>query len=364
MKALELSRDAISRMEKSFWSLIQWISRITALSKIAVFVLSGGLITAAAATFSYVSNHPLRATALGTIAAISLPIAAILYCVTPRPGSYYPRYYAWYRHPLRKVLWRPGGVQLHHVKDGRIIIGEFHCSFFVNRGRIVPKRFSLEFDSQPHPLPVLMQVQHQYVGCEKIAYVPRGSWIHCRARILKNTQRPDDGVTNHPSVGEFYSLFGPFDLIFEAEGYSFIHRFSRYELEMMIRGQEIVLHPPAPISPKLKDTAATRSEASLAREKGTASTLINTYWMLHFNPRHLNGTKEITFKTDGTIGKGRNSNEHTWLVEGGFLDIVRENGDLQNRFQYDPESNAFLCTNVPHAKGVKDQVIRPINRCV
>lgn len=348
-------------MGNTFWSLVQWISRITALTKIAAFVVSGGLVTTAAAVFAYATNHPLLATAFGTVTALSIPIAITVYCVTPRPGSYYPRYYAWYRHPFRKILWRPGGVQLHNVKDGRTIVGEFQCSFFVNRGRVIPKRFALEFDSHPHPLPVLMQVQHQYVDCETIAYIPTGSWIQCRARILKNAQMPDDGVTNHPSIGEFYSLFGPFDLVFEAEGYLFIHRFSRYELEMMIRGQEIALHPPAPISPKLKDMGLIKNGAPINGSQTLTQTITTARWMLHLNPRHLKAKKEITFEADGTIGKGRNQNEHTWQTEGDLLDIVRENGDLQNRFSYDSESNSFLCTNVPHAKGIKDQVIRQIS---
>lgn len=85
--------------------------------------------------------------------------------------------------------------------------------------------------------------------------------------------------------------------------------------------------------------------------------LVKSGWILDFNPKSARGRKPISFNAEGTIGEGRNKNEFRWVMRGHKLEIFRENGDLQNRFQYDELADRFICTNDVDAKGIKDQVI-------
>ena len=84
-------------------------------------------------------------------------------------------------------------------------------------------------------------------------------------------------------------------------------------------------------------------------------------WFLDYNPlspapTHLH-TKRISFNGDGTVGDGRNRNEFNWQINNGLLVINRENGLLQNKFGYDRQTERFVCTNDPSAKGIRDQII-------
>ncbi|UWU89106.1 hypothetical protein [Bradyrhizobium sp. CB1015] len=85
--------------------------------------------------------------------------------------------------------------------------------------------------------------------------------------------------------------------------------------------------------------------------------LLKDGWVLNFNPAVLTGRKLISFNSDGKIGEGRNKNEWTWSMVGDELEIRRQNGDLQNRFRFDPHSTKFISTNHPDAKGIRDQFI-------
>src|SRR5258706_1893058 len=85
--------------------------------------------------------------------------------------------------------------------------------------------------------------------------------------------------------------------------------------------------------------------------------LLKDGWILNFNPEVLTGRKIISFNPDGKIGEGRNRNEYTWSMVGSELEIRRQNGDLQNRFRFDPQGNKFISTNHPDAKGIRDQFI-------
>jgi hypothetical protein len=85
--------------------------------------------------------------------------------------------------------------------------------------------------------------------------------------------------------------------------------------------------------------------------------LLTDGWILNFNPALLTGRKIISFNPDGKIGEGRNKNEFTWAMIGSELEIRRQNGDLQNRFRFDPQGNKFISTNHPDAKGIRDQFI-------
>lgn len=85
--------------------------------------------------------------------------------------------------------------------------------------------------------------------------------------------------------------------------------------------------------------------------------LLQDGWILNFNPVVLTGRKLISFSSNGQIGEGRNPNEWTWSMVGDELEIRRKNGDLQNRFRFDPQGTKFISTNHPDAKGIRDQFI-------
>ena len=343
------------------WGIIQWASRLVAVSKLAIWLFSGAFLTTAAAVTAFATEHYVIATVSTTLAALTFGAWAFSYAYSAPPGSYHPRYLCWYRFPLRKVVWRTGGLDVTPVKDGRIVIGEFHCSFYVRRGRVHPKRFVLMFDGRPTAVSVSIQVGNHYYSCDDIEFIPSGAWMQCRARILKDLNKPDDGVTNHPSVHEYYSLLGSFDLVFEAEEYKFERRYKLPEIDMMIRGQENILHPPAPKTPMLKQHIKSQAGHVEPGDTDLGKELLGNRWMLNFNPKSENKKKEISFNRDGTFGEGRNKNEHTWKTEGDVLEIVRENGDLQNRFTFEKTRKIFVCTNEPHAKGIQNQTITTTN---
>lgn len=261
-------------MSGTFWSVVRLADRVFRMARVVAYIAGGEAIVMIAAIASFITGHYIIFTASATLAALILPVLALGYSVSAPRGSYLPRYFAWYKLTIRKVSWRLSGIKLFEVKDGRTVIGEFHCSFRVNRGKIAPKRLVLEFEGRSLPLHVCVQVGTKYLRCDEIDHIPAGSWLSCRARILKDEKKPDDGVTNHPTAGEFNNLFGPFELIFEADGYAFRHKFGPYELDMMIRGQEDIHHPPAAITPKLKEADAAQLGTSLsgdeaAKEQGS-----------------------------------------------------------------------------------------------
>ncbi|MCH8202883.1 MAG: hypothetical protein IH996_07235 [Proteobacteria bacterium] len=235
------------------WKLLSWTGRVAAVHNIAKFAASGGAVATAAGFVTLILDHPVLSAVIFTVAALLLFTAATAYIFLPPKGSHFPRYRSWYLHPLRKISWRLNGVGVHEVKDGRTIVGDFACSFKVNRGRIEPERFTLEFDGQTDPLPVTIQVGTEKIGCDQIRYIRKGSWNHCEARILRDKNLPDDGVTNHPSTAEFINKFGPFELIFGYDGKVFRRRYGQYELDMMIQGQIDARHPPATPVPILED---------------------------------------------------------------------------------------------------------------
>lgn len=106
---------------------------------------------------------------------------------------------------------------------------------------------------------------------------------------------------------------------------------------------------------------ALRDRLFAVRRETIADRIVESGWILNFNPKHPKGRKAISFKPEGEIGTGRNQNEHTWKIANGHLEIWKENGDLQNRFLYDEENDRFVSTNEPEAdaikRGIRDQEI-------
>jgi hypothetical protein len=113
------------------------------------------------------------------------------------------------------------------------------------------------------------------------------------------------------------------------------------------------INPPKPTTVPPPSPAEKFGSLSRPRDYG----LSKDGWILNFNPALATGRKLISFNSDGKIGEGRNQNEWTWSMVGDELEIRRQNGDLQNRFRFDPHGTKFISTNHPAAKGIKDQFI-------
>jgi len=73
-----------------------------------------------------------------------------------------------------------------------------------------------------------------------------------------------------------------------------------------------------------------------------------------FNPEGRR-RKVVTFNADGTIGEGRNNNEHTWKVKRGRLDIYGADGLLYSSFRHDSVSGKLIHTNAPNTRSIRNQ---------
>lgn len=112
---------------------------------------------------------------------------------------------------------------------------------------------------------------------------------------------------------------------------------------------DAVLGPPAMrrrVASAIKDPEALRDR--LTRQR----------WTFYFSPAGNNGSKSLSFRPDGSIGEGRNENEHNWVFEGDRLAIYRRNGDLQNVFRYS-DSGRFEYVFDVRAVGFKHQYLVP-----
>lgn len=85
--------------------------------------------------------------------------------------------------------------------------------------------------------------------------------------------------------------------------------------------------------------------------------ITNGLWELHFKSTHPGARKTITFLPDGTVGEGRNQNEHTWKLERDILTITRADGSLQNRFTFNSKADRLVSINDTNAVGNQNQTI-------
>lgn len=88
-----------------------------------------------------------------------------------------------------------------------------------------------------------------------------------------------------------------------------------------------------------------RKEAFSLRRQTIAERLKQPGWILVFNKKHPNGSKQIEFLEGGKVGVGRNINEYEWILDGESLIIYREDGSIQNKFIYDEATNQFVSTD-------------------
>lgn len=89
-----------------------------------------------------------------------------------------------------------------------------------------------------------------------------------------------------------------------------------------------------------------------------AQTLTKFNWVLIFNPNHPNGSKDITFMVDGTIGSGSNKNEANWRVKDGFLEILNDQGAVFSRFLMDETMDTFVSTDDDDTLSLRGQRVQ------
>ena len=110
-----------------------------------------------------------------------------------------------------------------------------------------------------------------------------------------------------------------------------------------------------------KGTLILEEEAKIeeeTRQERLSDILSNKDWVLIFNPSRDDGFKEITFKQDGAIGKGKNQNEARWRSNFGLLEILNAKGDVFSRFRYDQDTGKFFHTNDDDTQSIKNQAIQ------
>lgn len=116
-------------------------------------------------------------------------------------------------------------------------------------------------------------------------------------------------------------------------------------------------------SAKIKELRTVRIHLTVREQ--LVHELTNQDWMLFFNPKHKNARKVINFSKNGEIHEGQNENEHSWYLDGSELVITKEDGSLQNRFNFDATDSVFKSTNDPNAdalkRGIADQLLIPVS---
>jgi hypothetical protein len=82
------------------------------------------------------------------------------------------------------------------------------------------------------------------------------------------------------------------------------------------------------------------------------------HFLFVFNPG-ANKMKMVTFLPDGQVGEGRNSNEHTWRIRRGKLEIFAFDGAIYSRFNYNHKTGRIEHTNDPDTRSVLGQYFEP-----
>jgi hypothetical protein len=78
-----------------------------------------------------------------------------------------------------------------------------------------------------------------------------------------------------------------------------------------------------------------------------------------FNPM-TGQNKVLTFLENGDIGEGRNSNESTWRIKRGALEILASDGLVYSRFRHDASSGQLRHTNEAELRSIHGQYIHPL----
>jgi len=77
-----------------------------------------------------------------------------------------------------------------------------------------------------------------------------------------------------------------------------------------------------------------------------------------FNPTH-GQEKIVTFLPSGEIGEGSNSNESTWKIHRGALEIFTHDGKVYSRFTHDKQNGRLAHTNDTDTGSIHGQYMIP-----
>ena len=77
-----------------------------------------------------------------------------------------------------------------------------------------------------------------------------------------------------------------------------------------------------------------------------------------FNPANSK-SKVVTFLPNGEIGEGRNSNEDSWRIRRGKLEILAFDGKIYSRFVQDKKTGRIVHTNDSDTRSIHGQFILP-----
>ena len=72
-----------------------------------------------------------------------------------------------------------------------------------------------------------------------------------------------------------------------------------------------------------------------------------------------NGAKDITFSEDGSIGLGSNSQECTWKIRRGAIEIYASDGKVYSRFRRDRKDGILYNTNDFDLRSKHGQYMKP-----
>jgi hypothetical protein len=86
--------------------------------------------------------------------------------------------------------------------------------------------------------------------------------------------------------------------------------------------------------------------------------LLGRHLLFVYRPTE-NMSKNVTFLPNGQIGEGRNTNEHTWRLRRGRLELLAADGKVYSRFRFDADAGRLVHTNDPDCRSVFGQYFEP-----
>ncbi|HEY0845602.1 MAG TPA: hypothetical protein VGE12_09545 [Noviherbaspirillum sp.] len=96
----------------------------------------------------------------------------------------------------------------------------------------------------------------------------------------------------------------------------------------------------------------------LLRSRTLKQLLDGRRFVFVFNPTH-GQAKVVTFLSNGEVGEGKNSNEHTWRIRRGSLEVLAKDGKIYSRFTHDKKSGKLEHTNDPDTRSIHGQYMIP-----
>lgn len=86
--------------------------------------------------------------------------------------------------------------------------------------------------------------------------------------------------------------------------------------------------------------------------------LLGRHCLFVYRPTE-NMSKTVVFLENGQIGEGRNSNENTWRLRRGKLELFAVDGKVYSRFRFDADTGRLVHTNDPDCRSVFGQYFEP-----